>query len=113
MHTKAVEPDRMSEIRFPMAIPQAAAGPNWMPKTSGTMLAGRISVTPGRRVSRLRKGSVMAKNTTALSSICPHALFFRNTVNISFILLCPFRRPGHSTTILSNTTVLSWISILR
>ena len=77
-----------------------------MPNTSGTMLAGRISVTPGRRVKRLRNGSAMAKNTTALSTICPHAFFERKTVNISFMLPHPFWRQCYSTTIKSlNPTV--------
>src|SRR6185295_4290984 len=40
---------KKSPTRFPIADPQAPAGPNSMEQTIGTAFAGRISVTPGIR----------------------------------------------------------------
>jgi hypothetical protein len=40
---------KKSPMRFPIAAPQAPAGPNKRPKTTGKALAGRISMNPGTR----------------------------------------------------------------
>ncbi len=44
---------KKSPIRFPIAAPQAPAGPKRSPKTNGKTLAGLTSVKPGMMVNPL------------------------------------------------------------
>src|SRR5258708_16957818 len=57
-------PPKKSPITFPIAAPQAAAGPNRNEQMTGTALAGRSSVTPGMIGSTL-KGIRMAAYSDA------------------------------------------------
>jgi hypothetical protein len=69
-------------MRFPIAAPHAAAGPNRMPKNTGSTFAGRMLVSPGSIVNTLN-GMSSAAYTAATTATSITIRVSRHIVNSS------------------------------
>src|SRR5262245_39839112 len=79
-------PPKNSPIKFPIAAPQAPAGPNSSEHTTGTALAGRSSVTPGMR-GRTLNGIKIAAYNEALTAVSTTSRVLRQIANASRMTL--------------------------